>query len=90
MRVFRAWIDERGSNEDRDHAKWCEADLRAFAGQVDRRCPHIRLRDLETGSYRIVTRLLTRRHPPLLQVLWFRGDRGRTVLRIGKRLWWKL
>ena len=86
MRVFRAWIDERGSNEDRAHESWCEADLRAFAGQMDRRCSHIRLRDLETGSYRIVARLLTRRRPLLFHVSLFRGGRGRVVIRIGKGL----
>ena len=86
MRVFRAWIDKRGSNEDRAHEGYCEADLRAFAGQVDRGCHHIQLRDLETGSYRIVARLLTRRRPCLFQIVWFRGGRGYTVLRVGRGL----
>ena len=75
MHIFRAWIDERGSNEDWTHEQcnpgWCR---------------HIRLRDLETGSYRIVARLLTRRRPRLFQIVWFRDGRGRTVLRIGKGL----
>ena len=87
MRVFRAWIDERGSNEGGMHQRYCEADLRAFAGQVDRSCRHIRLRDLETGSYRIVARLLTRRRPFLLHVSLFLKRRVKTVLQIGKGPW---
>ena len=79
MHIFRAWIDERGSNKDWAHEEYCSPALR--------NCQHIRLRDLETGSYRIVTRLLTRRCPFLFQVAWFWNGCGRTVIRIGKGPW---
>lgn len=83
MRTFRAWIDPRGGNQDRDHREWCEADLRAFAG-VDRGCPHVRMVDVERSSGRILVRLL-RRRLYFSVVAFFSPSRGRVLLRIGRR-----
>ena len=53
---FRAWVDERGSNEDRRHVLHCEA--------LGRFCPHRRLWDLnwnkDSGN---IVRVVRRRRP---------------------------
>lgn len=54
---FRAWIDERGSNVDRQH-RYCEHS-----------CPHYRLWDLNTvGQAHNIVRVIRRRRPFALGV----------------------
>ena len=83
MKTFRAWIDERGSNEDRHHAicRIAKPDVRR------RRCQHFRLVDLETNDYRIMVRAIRRWHPFYFSFAVFgRPHRGTVLLRIGRRL----
>lgn len=72
MRVFKAWIDERGGNVDRWHGS-CKG------------CRHARLIDFETNRYRIVLRLIYRRWPPYLHIIPFISSRrGIPILRLGR------
>lgn len=71
VRVYRAWIDEWGG----------------FVPEHRRRGDEVRLTDLETGSYRILLRLLWRRRPFYLAVVPFlRRERGFTLLHLGRGL----
>ena len=78
MRTFRAWINEQGSNEDRNHSWTLEGNF----------CKHARLVDLETNDYRILLRFVRGRRPLHFSIVaFFRPHRGTTLLRIGRRLW---
>lgn len=84
MMIFRAWINDRGFNEDRDHDQWCMAPLRC-QGDWERYCRHIRLRDIERDDFRIAVRVLTRRRPFYFHVLLSPdGARFITILRLGR------
>jgi hypothetical protein len=71
---FRAWIDERGSNADREHQRHCNAQ--------GYECFHLELWDLNTnvGSRNIV-RIVRRRRPFCLHIVV--GQRYRNLLNIG-------
>jgi hypothetical protein len=76
---FRAWIDDRGSNADRAHARYCHL--------VPRRCRHRKLWDLNTmGKSRNILRIIRGRNPLHFHVIV--GPRYRTVFRIGRAVGW--
>lgn len=60
--TFRAWIDDRGNNVDRQHEK-------SFRCQLAKRCQHIRLWDLNRRvSGKNILRICRRRRPFLFDV----------------------
>lgn len=63
---FRAWIDERGSNCDREHARYCTCngdDAHTHYVGVHR-CSHLKLWDLNRRSdSRNILRVVRRRRP---------------------------
>jgi len=70
---FRAWVDGRGNNCDRNHAEFC---LRRP------RCSHLRLWDLNTNrmSWNIL-RIVRRRRPFALGV--YVGKQSRVLVNVG-------
>jgi len=75
---FRAWIDERGSNEDHAHRD-CEAPRRCL-GLEPYSCKHLRLWDLNTTSGgRNILRIVRGR--------WVRGGRWMLRAYIGPKYW---
>jgi len=70
--TFRAWIDEDGFNEDRNHERHCT-----------RRCEHLRMWDLNLSrNGRNILRITRRLRPPYLHIVL--GPRYWRVLRVGK------
>lgn len=76
--TFRAWIDERGSNEDKAHERYC-----AYSPAHVRHCKHQHLWDLnESRHCRNILRVIRRRRPFYLHVSI--GPRYWSIARIGR------
>jgi hypothetical protein len=71
MYIFRAWVDEHGSNADREH------------GHCQGRCQQMLLGDLNRNDGGNIVRWVYRRWPPCLRILV--GQRYWPVLRVGRR-----
>lgn len=76
MHTFTAWIDKRGSNEDRHHNRLHVC--------VIGRCQHLRLFDLDTKRCKCIVRVIRRRKPLYLSVRM--GPKYLPIIRIGRKI----